>query len=48
MAKEPSTPPTVAPMIMPVRWLVVEFAVLVEEGKRLGGKLDVGNDSVGR
>lgn len=42
MAKEPSTAPTVAPMIMPVRWLVVEFTVLVEEGKRLGGELDVG------
>ncbi|KAG2046149.1 hypothetical protein BDR06DRAFT_977692 [Suillus hirtellus] len=44
MAKEPSTLPTVALMIMLVCWLVVEFAVLIEEGKRLGGKPDVIGD----
>jgi hypothetical protein len=35
-------------MMMPVRWLVFEFTVLAEEVKMLGGKLDMGNDGVGR
>lgn len=48
MAKEPSTPPKVAPMMTPVRWLVFEITALVEEGERFGGKLDMGNVGVGR
>lgn len=34
--------------MIPVRWLVFECIVLVEEGERLGGKLDMGNVGVGR
>lgn len=48
MAKGPSTPPKVAPTMMPVRWLVFECTVLAGEVKMLGGKLDMGNDGVGR
>jgi len=45
----PMPPPTAAPTIVPIRWLVsYDVTALEEDGYTVGGRLEAGNDREGR